>query len=175
MHPSYEPRMDLDGGSYFPAPYSLDVLPASLHGGLIVLGLLAMCSLGATLILIAFLCHYLRIQKKHERLRVQSYQYIILVLSLLLADLQQSSAFVISFHWVHYNRILAPSVPCSLQGWLLQEGDVSSGFFVLAIAVHTYYTTILGRRVSMKTFWSGVALTWILTLLLSVFGVGLHG
>ncbi len=71
--------------------------------------------------------------------------------------------------------ILAPSSPCFAQAWLLHSGDVSSGFFVLAIACHTFYTAVYGKRIGNKTFAGVVIATWALAYFLTGLGVGLHG
>jgi hypothetical protein len=88
----------------------------------------------------------------HYRTFLGYNQYVLLVLNLLIADLQQSSAFLISWNWIRVDAILAPSAPCFAQAWLLHSGDVSSGFFVLAIAVHTFITAVYGKRIGHKTF-----------------------
>lgn len=80
-----------------------------------------------------------------------------------------------SWHWFRLDQILAPSAACFAQGWLLHSGDVASGLFVLAIAVHTYYTAVYGRRVGYKTFAGIIIGIWIFVYFLTSIGVGLHG
>ena len=173
-HP-YSPRIVVDGSSYFPAPFSLDPLPNDLRTGLIPVGVLALLSVMSTLTLISFICYRLATWKLHYRTFIGYNQYVILVLNLLIADLQQSSAFLISFHWIKLGRILAPSTPCFAQAWLLHSGDVSSGFFVLAIALHTFYTAVYGKRISFKWFATAVVLIWAFAYFLTGVGVGMHG
>lgn len=173
--PPYSPRVLIDGGRYFPSPYSETALPTTLQHGLIPVGILALLSVAATLVLISFICFRLATWKMHYRTFLGYNQYVILVLNLLIADLQQSSAFLISFHWIRKRMILAPSSPCFAQAWLLHSGDVSSGFFVLAIAVHTFYTAVHGKRVGHKTFAVIVVLIWVFSYFLTGLGVGLHG
>ena len=173
--PPYTPRIEVDGGSYFPEPYSLNPLPDVLQHGLVAVGLLATLSVISTLALISFICYRLATWRLHYRTFLGYNQYVLLVLNLLIADLQQSAAFLISFHWIRYGRILAPSAPCYAQAWLLHSGDVSSGFFVLAIAVHTFYTAVQGQRIGHKTFFGLVALAWILAYFLTGLGLGLYG
>lgn len=175
MHASYSPRIEVDGGSYFPPPYSIDPLPSTLRIGLIPIGLLATLSVISTLSLICFICYRFATWRSHYRTFVGYNQYVVLVLNLLLADLQQSSAYLISFHWVHKNYILAPHPACFAQGWLLHSGDVSSAFFVLAIAVHTFYTAVYGRRIGNKTFGGLIIGIWIFSYFLTGIGVGIHG
>jgi hypothetical protein len=150
--PPYTPRVEIDGHFYFPDPYSLDPLPSDLRVGLIPVAVLAVLSVGASLTLISFIVYRLITWKMHYRTFLGYNQYVLLVLNLLIADLQQSSAFLISWNWIRVDAILAPSAPCFAQAWLLHSGDVSSGFFVLAIAVHTFITAVHGKRIGHKTF-----------------------
>lgn len=173
--PPYTPRILVDGEAYFPDPYSLDPLPPVLQRGLVPVGILALLSVAASLTLVCFICFRLITWKLHYRTFLGYNQYVILVLNLLIADLQQSSAFLISFHWLRYGRILAPSSPCFAQAWLLHSGDVSSGFFVLAIAMHTFYTAVYGKRVGHKTFAALVVCAWVFAYFLTGLGVGLYG
>lgn len=79
-----------------------------------------------------------------------------------------------SWHWYRKNKILAPTSACFAQGWLLNSGDLGSGFFVLAIAVHTYYTAVLRRTVGYRWFAGIIVGIWVLTYILTSVGVGLH-
>ena len=172
--PPYYPRVEFDGHSYFPEPYSLNPLPSDLRVGLIPLAVLAMLSVGASLTLISFIVYRLVTWKLHYRTFIGYNQYVLLVLNLLIADLQQSSAFLISWHWIRFDAILAPSSPCFAQAWLLHSGDVSSGFFVFAIAVHTFITAVHGKRIGHKTFATAVACIWGFSYFLTGIGVGLY-
>lgn len=174
MSPPYSPRIEVNGHSYFPEPYSLSPLPNDLQVGLIPVAVLAMLSVGATLVLTGFIVWRLITWKMHYRTFLGYNQYVLLVLNLLIADLQQSSAFLISWHWIRYGAILAPSAPCFAQAWLLHSGDISSGFFVLAIAVHTFITAVHGKRIGHKTFFVGVGCIWIFAYFLTGLGVGLY-
>lgn len=100
---------------------------------------------------------------------------MLLVLNLLLADMQQSSGFVISFHWLRMHEMLAPSSACFAQGWLIHSGDVGSGLFVLAIAIHTFYTAVYGKRINNRAFAACIVGTWCFAYMLTGIGVGLHG
>ena len=172
--PPYSPRIEVNGHHYFPEPYSLDPLPDDLRTGLIPVAVLAMLSVGATLTLISFIVVRLVTWKLHYRTFIGYNQYVLLVLNLLIADLQQSSAFLISWNWIRLSAILAPSPPCFAQAWLLHSGDLSSGFFVLAIAVHTFITAVHGKRIGHKTFAVAVIFIWAFSYFLTGLGVGLH-
>lgn len=102
----------------------------------------------------------------------------------------QSIGFLITWHWYLVNDIDSSSAACFAQGWMIHSGDLSrfvhhtprsctpltlsSGFFVLAIAMHTYFTAVHGGRLSQSTFNAIIAAIWTLAFLLTVIGVGLH-
>ncbi|TKA26036.1 hypothetical protein B0A50_05548 [Salinomyces thailandicus] len=171
----YSPLIQVDGGEYFPPPYSVRTLSSTVRHGLIPVGILATASVISTIGLIGFISWRILNWRMHYKTFVGYNQYVVLVLNLLLADLQQAAAFLISFHWVNENYILAPHPACFAQGWLLHSGDVASAFFVLAIALHTFFTAVYGKRIGTKTFYGGVSGAWIFSYFLTGLGVGMHG
>jgi len=173
--PPYSPMVVIDGASYYPHPYSLDPLPQTLAKGLIAVGFLATLSVVASVSLIGFILYRMATWRLHYRTFIGYNQYVILVLNLLIADLQQSAAMMISFHWIRKGSILAPSGPCFGQAWLLHSGDVSSGFFVLAIALHTFYTAVQGKRIGHWPFAIAIFCIWTFSYFLTGIGIGMHG
>lgn len=171
----YSPRITVDGGEYFPPPYSTTDLSGVASRGLIPVGILAALSVVTSLGLICFIGFRILTWRLHYKTFVGYNQYVVLVFNLLLADLQQAASFLISFHWVHKNYILAPHPACFAQAWLLHSGDVSSAFFVLAIALHTFFTAVYGMRIGNKTFYTGIFALWVFSYFLTGLGVGLHG
>ncbi|KAF2202238.1 hypothetical protein GQ43DRAFT_317943 [Delitschia confertaspora ATCC 74209] len=161
--------------TYFAYPNSLDPLPAVFHRGLVPVGLAALLSLASTLGLLIFITHRLVSWRKHYKEYVGYNQYVLLIYNLLLADLQQSLGFVISFHWLRINKILAPTVPCFLQGWFIHLGDVSSGFFVLAIAIHTWLGVVKGYKIKYIYFVGTILAIWAVAVAVTVIGPIMHG
>lgn len=159
---------------YSPYPNSLDPLPPIYRTGLIPVTLFAMMSLLSVTTLLIFITHRLISWRKHYREYVGYNQYVILIYNLLLADLQQAIAFAMSFHWLRINKILAPTAPCFIQAWFLQIGDVSSGFFVLAIAVHTWLGVVKGYKMPYKWFIVSILGLWAFALLLTILGPAMY-
>jgi hypothetical protein len=56
---------------------------------------------------------------------------------------------------------------------VVSTGDLSSGVFIFAIALHTYFTIVKGRRVPNKVFYIGIALCWTFVYLMAIIGVGI--
>jgi hypothetical protein len=160
---------------YYEFPDSLDPLTPVVRTGLIPIALFAMMSLVSVTALLGFITHRLISWRKHYREYVGYNQYVILIYNLLLADLQQSIAFSISFHWLRIDKILAPTAPCFIQGWFLNIGDVASGFFVLAIAIHTWLGVIKGYKMPYMWFVVSILGIWLAALLLTILGPILHG
>ena len=152
----------------------LEPLTSVYRTGLIPVTIFAMMSLISVTALLIFITHRLISWRKHYREYVGYNQYVILIYNLLLADLQQAIAFIMSFHWLRINRILAPTVPCFLQAWFLQIGDVSSGFFVLAIAIHTWLGVVKGYKVPYKWFIVSILGLWAFALLLTILGPAIY-
>jgi hypothetical protein len=160
---------------HFPFPYSLDTMAPEFKSGLIPVGLFALMSLISVSGLLVFITHRLVAWRKYGKTYVGYNQYVILIYNLLLADLQQSIAFCISFHWIRLGEIPAPSAPCFVQAWFLQIGDVSSGFFVLAIAIHTWMGVVKGYRMPYRWFVVAILFIWALSLLLTIIGPAMYG
>jgi G protein-coupled glucose receptor regulating Gpa2/G protein-coupled glucose receptor regulating Gpa2 C-term len=158
----------------FPYPYSLDPLPSYLRNALIGVSFLALISWITTLVLVVFIIYRIIFWKRYYSVSIGHNQYILLIFQLLLADFQQATAFLISMHWIQVNRIVAPTPACSAQGWLVQFGDLSSGLWVLTIAIHTYYTIILGKKMEHKPFILMTVSIWLFCLVLSVIGPAVH-
>lgn len=161
--------------SHLPYPYSIDPLPADLQRGLWPIGICALLSVASSLGLLSWITYRLVAWRKHYRSYVGYNQYVLLIYNLLLADLLQSLSFLISFHWIHDGSMLAPSTACFTQAWLVQIGDVSSGMFVLAIALHTFFSVVKGRQFPFRSFLVGVVSIWVISLLLTIIGPAMHG
>ncbi|KAF2867831.1 G protein-coupled glucose receptor regulating Gpa2-domain-containing protein [Massariosphaeria phaeospora] len=158
------------GKRYSPYPNSLDQLSDTYRKGLIPITLCAMMSLLSVTALLVFITYRMVSWRKHYKEYVGYNQYVILIYNLLLADLQQSIAFSISFHWLRIDKILAPTAPCFLQAWFLHIGDVASGFFVLAIAIHTWLGVVKGYRMPYLWFVLTILLIWLAALILTFLG-----
>ncbi|XP_014551585.1 hypothetical protein COCVIDRAFT_30909 [Bipolaris victoriae FI3] len=155
-------------------PNNMDPLTPVYKAGLIPIAVFAMMSLVSVTALLAFITQRMVSWRKHYRQYVGYNQYVILIYNLLLADLQQSAAFAISFHWLKLNKIVAPTGACFVQAWFLHIGDVSSGFFVLAIAIHTWLGVVKGYKMPFKWFVISILLIWSFALFLTMLGPAMH-
>jgi hypothetical protein len=144
-------------------------LTNTLQQGMIPLSIFALCSALSTFSLLSWITYRLLWRQDYQAFMGYN-QYVILIYNLLLADLQQSLAFLITLNWLRIGGVNSPSTTCFAQAWLLNMGDVSSGFFVLAIALHTWYSVVLGRKLDYKVFLIGVLSVWVAAFTLTVLG-----
>jgi hypothetical protein len=93
---------------------------------------------------------------------------------LVLADFQCDLGFFLDAIWLHKNQIVAPSAACFLQGWLVNIGDLSSGFFVFAIACHTFYNVVCGRKIGLATLQYCIVGLWVFAVVLTITPIALH-
>ncbi|KAJ5491241.1 hypothetical protein N7539_002808 [Penicillium diatomitis] len=153
----------------------IDPLPIAQHRGLIAVSIMACLSLIATLTLLAFITFRLIFWRRNYQRYIGYNQYVILIYNLVLADFQQSLAFLVCLKWIATNKIEAGTVACFLQGLWLQIGDPGSGLFVLAIAFHTFLLVVWGYKMSHKMFVCFVIGVWVFIGIISVIPIALHG
>jgi hypothetical protein len=149
-------------------------LTDALQHGMIPLSIFALCSALSTFSLLSWITYRL-LWRQDSQAFIGYNQYVILIYNLLLADLQQSLAFLITLNWLRIGGVNSPSTTCFAQAWLLNMGDVSSGFFVLAIALHTWYSVVLGRKLDYKVFVIGILSVWVAAFILTVMGPATKG
>lgn len=152
---------------YYEAPNSLLDMSEETHNGLVAIGILATVSLIFTMTLLTFISWRMIAWRSHYSSFIGRNQSIVLIYQLILADFLQSLGFIISFHWAAQRSITGPDGACFTQGLLIQVGDVSSAFFVLAIALHTTYQVIFSRSLSHRAFLASVIGVWVFSLLLT--------
>src|SRR4051794_41072580 len=116
------------------AELDIDPLPLIQREGLIAISIMAFLSLIATATLLAFITFRLIFWRSSYKRYIGYNQYIILIYNLILADFQQSLAFILNLRWILTDKIESGTPACFLQGFWLQVGDPGSGLFVLAIA-----------------------------------------
>ncbi|KAI9051946.1 hypothetical protein LZ554_004201 [Drepanopeziza brunnea f. sp. 'monogermtubi'] len=148
---------------------NLDPLPPGIRNGMIAMGIFGVLSTASTFALMAIITHRMIFWRRYFDRPIATNQTFVLIYNLLLADFQQALSFVISFHWLAQNKLVG-SPACFAQGWLVQIGDVASGLWVLAIAVHTFINIVGKRTIRYRTFVIAVVLVWMFSLFLTVIG-----
>ena len=135
-----------------PSPFVVSPLPPELRRGLIALLSCSLLSVITTSCLLVFLTQRFIFWRRYYNRYPGYNQCVVLIFNLLLADLQQSSSFLVMPYWLMTDQLSAHSPACFVQGWLINLGDVASGMFVLAIAAHTFAVVVGRRMLGHKTF-----------------------
>ncbi|KAJ5634059.1 Glucose receptor Git3 N-terminal [Penicillium herquei] len=153
----------------------IDPLPDVQRKGLIAVTVMAFLSFIATGTLLAFITFRLIFWRGSYTRYIGYNQYIILIYNLVLADFQQSLAFLICLQWIVTNKIKSGTAGCFLQGLWLQIGDPGSGLFVLAIAIHTFLLVVWGRKMSYKVFVGFVCGVWLFIAVIVIIPLAKYG
>lgn len=164
----------MDGSRYFAYPYSLSPLPETYKHGLIAPGLMGTLSAASCVAMLLFVMYRFLTWRSHFKTFIGYNQYVVLIINLLLADMLQGISFIFSFHWIAKDGIFAPSSQCFSQGFILNLGDLASGFFIFGIALHTFYGAVKGRHAKHTTFSAYIVSAWFLALLLTALGPMIH-
>ncbi|KAJ5554374.1 Glucose receptor Git3 N-terminal [Penicillium frequentans] len=153
----------------------IDPLPVVQRRGLIAITIMAFLSFFATGGLLSFITYRLIFWRGSYTRYIGYNQYIILIYNLVLADFQQSLAFLICLKWIATDKIKSGTAGCFLQGLWLQIGDPGSGLFVLAIAIHTFLLVVWGRKMSYRTFICFVCGVWAFIAIIVIIPIGMYG
>ncbi|KAM3072570.1 hypothetical protein ACMFMG_009363 [Clarireedia jacksonii] len=149
---------------------NLDPLPGDVRNGMIAMGLFGLLSTISTFTLMSFITYRMIYWKRYYDLPIHRNQVFVLIYNLLLADFQQALSFLLSFYWVAQGKLVGGNSQCFAQGWLVQIGDVSSGLWVLAIAIHTFVNLVAHKQIGHGNFVVAVVGIWVFCLLLTAIG-----
>ncbi len=150
---------------------SLSSLPPGIGHSLIVLSAIAGLSLVTTLGLSSLLASIL-IKRHFAGQRAN--QVMILLFNLLLANLQQSMAFVLSVVWVRRNRVDTGTAVCFAQGWFISTGELASVAWCLAIAVHAFASAAYDHELSRPSFYFAIGCLWTFVYVCAIVGIAIH-
>lgn len=160
-------------------PDTLSPLPSDVRRGLTGVACLAALSLASSGLLFFYLSQRILRQfirhPKSGRGSPHPTQFVLLILNLLLADIQQSCAFIINGHWLSVDSVQVGTTACWAQGWFVSTGDLASGVWALAIGLHTFSGIIFNYQIPMRAFYSVMIMLWVFVYAMALAGVGLYG
>jgi hypothetical protein len=139
------------------------------------MGAMGLVSTISTLSLLIFITYRMIYWRRYYEHPIAKNQIFILIYNLLLADFQQALSFLLAFHWIAQDKLVGPTPACFAQGWLIQIGDLSSGLWVLAIAVHTFISLVGQKHIPMVAFVIAVVAIWVFALIMTAIGPILNG
>ena len=100
-------------------------------------------------------------------------QFLVLILNLLLADLHQAAAFMLSARWVRTNEITVGIPMCWAQGWFVSTGDLASSCFTGAVAIYTYLVIVRNWKPPYWVLNTTIAVLWAFVYLMAILGVAI--
>jgi hypothetical protein len=156
------------------ASKTLQPLPDVLSHGLVAVSTLGLLSFLCSVSLFAFLTWRFISWKRKSPQKEPINQFLFLIYNLLLADIQQSMAFLLNISALRYNGIIVGTSTCWAQGWFVSTGDLSSSLFIFAIGAHTFLGVVKEYRLPTKAFYACVAGLWVFNYVIAIIGVILH-
>ena len=83
--------------------------------------------------------------------------------------MQQSLAFVLTVRWLAEDKIDVQTSTCWAEGWFVSTGDLASGTWIFAIALHTLLALIKGKKLPYFIFLSAIAGLWLFIYALALY------
>lgn len=154
---------------------TLQPLPKDLIPGLMVVSVMGSTSVLSAAILLCFLTYVLLKYARSHAIFDTRNQIAVLIYNLVFADMLQGTAFALNTYWLCKNAIKVPSNFCFIQGLFVSTGDLASGVFILAIALHTFATAVYHCRMSGAYFGLFILGCWGFIIAMSSFGIAMHG
>ena len=166
--------MSLQPGQSIHATETLEPLPRVLTNGLAAVAFFGFLSFVLTTSLFLYLTYKFIIWRIRSQADKGVNQFILLVYNLVIADIQQSLAFLLNSRWLIENKINVGTSTCWAQGWFVSTGDLASSVWIFAIGVHTFLALVKGYRVPSTIFYATIVAIWVFVYLLAIIGVVIH-
>jgi hypothetical protein len=71
------------------------------------------------------------------------------------------------------DKIEVGTTTCWANGWFVSVGDLASGVFIFATALHTFFAVVKSRRPSNRVSYSCIGGAWIFVYAMTIVGVGI--
>ena len=153
---------------------TLDPLPPVLKRGLIAVSFLGFLSFVSSSSLLFYLTHKFVMWRLRGQASKGYNQFLLLIYNLLIADIQQSLAFLLTLRWLAEDKIDVQTSTCWAEGWFVSTGDLASGVWIFAIALHTFFAIIKGKKLPYSIFLSAIIMLWLFIYAMAIVGVASH-
>lgn len=153
---------------------TLSPLPLELSQGLVAVSLFGFLSFFFSTSLFLFLTYRLISWRRQSGSQAPTNQFLVLIYNLVLADIQQSLAFLLNVSSLRHDALEVGTRTCWAQGWFVSTGDLASSVWIFAIAVHTFLGVVKGYKLPSVRFYSAIAGLWIFVYALAVIGAAMH-
>lgn len=157
-----------------PDSRTLAPLPLVLSQGLVAVSTFGFLSFFFSTSLFLFLTYRLVSWRRKSGSQASTNQFLVLIYNLVLADIQQSLAFLLNASSLTHNALEVGTRTCWAQGWFVSTGDLASSVFIFAIAMHTFLAVVKGYKLPSHAFYSSIACLWIFVYSLAIIGAAMH-
>lgn len=157
-----------------PDSQTLAPLPPVLSQGLIAVSIFGFLSFFFSTCLFLFLTYRLISWRRKSGSQASTNQFLVLIYNLVLADIQQSMAFLLNTSSLTHNALEVGTRTCWAQGWFVSTGDLASSCFIFAIAMHTFLGVVKGYKLPSLAFYSAIACLWIFIYTMAIVGAAIH-
>jgi hypothetical protein len=157
------------------ASSTLSPLPNVLSHGLVAVSTFGLLSFFCSTSLFIYLTYRIISWRLKSGVKQPVNQFLVLIYNLLLADIQQATAFLLNISALRNNAILVGTPTCFAQGWFVSTGDLASSIFICAIAVHTFFGVVKEYRPPTKAFYYCIAACWVFVYIMAIIGPAVHG
>jgi uncharacterized protein YggT (Ycf19 family) len=162
-------KMDDSSGSG-----TLSPLPPVLSQGLVAATVFGFMSFTFSTSLFLFLTYRFMSWRRNSGSRASMNQFLVLIYNLVVADIQQSIAFMLNLNSLRHNAVEVGNSTCWAQGWFVNTGDLASSAFIMAIAIHTFLAVVKGRKLPGYLFYGAIVCIWAFVHALGIIGVVMH-
>lgn len=153
---------------------TLSPLPPVLSRGLIPVAFFGFLSFFFSISLFFFLTYRLISWRRKSGSQATTNQFLVLIYNLVLADIQQSMAFLLNVSSLREDALLVGTRTCWAQGWFVSTGDLASSVFIFIIALHTFLAVVRGYKLPGVWFYTVIATGWAFVYVLAVAGAAMH-
>lgn len=154
--------------------HSLSPLPPVLRHGLTAVSFFGYLSFISSTVLFIFLSYKLISWRIRGQARKGYNQFVLLIYNLVLADIQQSIAFLLTSRWLAEDKIDVETSTCWAQGWFVSTGDLASGVWILTIAIHTFFALVKGYKLPYPVFVAAIFALWTFIYAMALVGILNH-
>lgn len=92
---------------------------------------------------------------------------LLLIYNLLLADISLSMAYVGNIAWLRMNSMYAPSPLCTMQGFVVGFGCLTTSGFLFAISIFSYLGIIRGYKATTRDVVVACCAVWSFSVILA--------
>lgn len=95
---------------------------------------------------------------------------LLLIYNLILSDCVLSASYANNLFWLRNDGIIVPSLTCSIQGWIVSVGCITTSGFLFSISIFSFLGIIHGYKAKPRDVLAACIVVWFMSFLLSSIG-----